>query len=426
MTRTAVQVASTNPARPRVALVRMGAVVLSHPVLDAYAGFVPPLLGVLQIRCELTAWQTASLLSLGPLLSGLCQPVFAALADRGDSRLVGAAGLAVAAAALSCIGLAHSFPALVLLFALGMLGVGAFHPVAAASVGQLAGRHRSAGVTLFFVAGMIGAALGPYLSPRVTAIEPGGFALLRWLMVPGLVTALLLHFAIRDVSHRHDRTRVRRLEPREARRRWAAVVILGAGNSMRFCVNIALLYLFVRWAESVTAAENPGLDPEPAAKLGAIFCGELNALMMLGMGAGGLLAGILIRPGREKRSFVIVPVLLAPAIALLPFTGRAGNYALAFAAGVGYASVIPVAISAAQRLLPHRTSLASSLMMGAAWAVAAVAPPAAQGCLEAFGIGPSFFAVAGLLALSGLVAVLLPGDVFAQAAADATDDVAVP
>ncbi|MHC5115380.1 MAG: MFS transporter, partial [Planctomycetota bacterium] len=178
--------------KPPAALARLGTVVLSHPILDAYAGFVPPLLGVLQVRCELTPFQAASLLSLGPLTSGLCQPFFAWMTDRVDSRILGSLGLVFAAAALSCIGLADSFGTLVILFTVGMLGVGAFHPVAAASVGQMAGRRRSMGVTMFFVAGMVGAALGPIISTRVTAIEPDGFALLRWAMIPGLITAVFL------------------------------------------------------------------------------------------------------------------------------------------------------------------------------------------------------------------------------------------
>ena len=98
---------------------RFGVLVLSHPVVDAYAGFVPPLLGLLQVRCNLTSWETASLLSIGPLTSGLCQPFFAWFTDRVDSRLPAALGLAIGAASLSCIGLAQSFPTLVFLFFIG-------------------------------------------------------------------------------------------------------------------------------------------------------------------------------------------------------------------------------------------------------------------------------------------------------------------
>jgi FSR family fosmidomycin resistance protein-like MFS transporter len=392
------------------AVSRLATVVASHPILDAYAGFVPPLIGLLQVRCDLTAWQAASLLSIGPLTSGFCQPVLAWLSDLVDSRLVGSAGLVVAAVCLSCIGLADSFGSLVLLFGVGMLGVGAFHPVAAASVGQLAGSRRSAGVTLFFVAGMAGATAGPVISSRITAIEPYGFDLLRWAMVPGLVVAVLLHLAIRDVSHNVTSEHEAHFPPAERGPRWRAVGVLFVGNAMRFWVNIALLYLYVRWAEATVAAERPGLDARAVAGFGAIYCGELNALMMLGMGLGGLAAGLLVRPGRERAMFILLPMLLAPAILVFPHAGRAASYPLALAGGVGFAAVIPIAISVAQRLLPHRTSLASALMLGAGWGLASTAPPTAEWCLGTLGMRTTFALVAGLLAGSGLIGLLLsPG-----------------
>lgn len=387
-------------------------------MVDVYAGFIPPLIGVLQVRCDLTAWQAASLLSLGPLVSGLSQPLFAWLTDHTDSRLFGSAGLAVAAACLSCIGLASDFTALLLLYGLGMLGVGAFHPVAAASVGQLAGRRRSAGVTAFFVAGMLGATVGPIISTRMAGLGPNGIDLLRWLMIPGLVVALLLHLAIRNVPHRHHEHRAIRFEPDETRRRWLTVLLLFAGNAMRYSVNVGLVYLYVRWAESLVEGGDPSLEGEQIARAGSLHAGELNALNMLGMGLGGFCAGMLIRRGREKWPIVLVPLLLAPAIAMFPLVGRGVGYVLALIAGVGHAAVHPLTTSLAQRLLPHRTSLASSLTMGGAWALAMLAPPAAQWSLTTIGLRWTFALAAALLACSGAVALLLPATLIRRVAKD--------
>jgi hypothetical protein len=63
----------------------------------------------------------------------------------------------------------------------------------------------------------------------------------------------------------------------------------------------------------------------------------------------------------------------------------------------------------AQRLLPHRTSLGSSLVMGGAWCLAALAPPTMQWIHTTWGLETCFLALAGLLALSGLVGLGLPG-----------------
>jgi FSR family fosmidomycin resistance protein-like MFS transporter len=393
--------------RVRPTAMRFGLVAGAHPIVDVYAGFVTPLIGVLQVRCDLTAWQAAFLLSVGPVTSGLAQPLFAWLSDRIDSRIFGSAGLAVAAAALSSIGLARTFPILLLIYGIGMLGVGAFHPVAAASAGQLAGRRRSLGVTVFFVAGMIGATIGPLVSTRVTAL-PGGFDLLRWAMIPGLLVAMVLHVAIRRVPHRHHEHHAIRFEPADSRRRWATTILLSLGNALRYSVSIGLFYVYVRWAEANVAATLLEPDPGRVATLGSLYSGELNAMTMLGMGVGGLIGGILVRQGRERLPLILVPLVFAPAIALFPASTRLTSYGLALAAGMGYATVIPLTISLAQRLLPHRTSLASSLTMGGAWALAMFSPPTAEWAIKTIGLDGAFLLLAGVLATSGLLGVLLP------------------
>jgi FSR family fosmidomycin resistance protein-like MFS transporter len=403
--------------RPAVAKgPRLATVIVAHPVVDAYAGFVAPLLAVLQVRCDLTAWQTASLLSLGSLISGLCQPFFAWLTDRIDSRLFGTAGVAVAAVALSSIGLARDFPTLIVFYTLGALGVGAFHPVAAASVGELSGRRRSVGVTLFFVAGMLGATAGPIISTRVTAIEPNGFDILRWLMIPGVAMAIALHLAIRDVPHRHHAHRELSFTPEERRWRWRTTLLLLVGNSMRYTVYMALLYLYVEWSKDFVAARDVAATESAVAAASSILCGELNAATMLGMGLGGLVVGMLVPAGREKLPLIVIPIVLAPTAALFPWSDRAWALVLALACGIGFAAVIPASISVAQRLLPHRTSLASSLMMGAAWAIAAIGPPLAEWSQSAFGLTTTFALVATLLAASGIVGLPVGSDLLRRAA----------
>jgi MFS family permease len=185
-------------------------------------------------------------------------------------------------------------------------------------------------------------------------------------------------------------------------------MLLWAGNAMRFWVNIGLLYLLVRWSEVVVAREQPMLDASRIPVVGSILCGELNALMMLGMGVGGFAAGMLVRHGNERRAFILVPLVLGPAIALFPLCGRWGSYGLALVSGIAYAAVIPLAISVAQRLLPHRTSLASSLMMGGGWAMATLAPPMMEWMRTRYGLAPAFHTVAVVLVASGVVGILLP------------------
>ncbi len=155
----------------------MSSILASHSLVDVYSAFVPALLGLLEVRCQLSIQQSATLLGVGSVCSGLAQPLAAWFNDRYNSRATGPIGLGLCAVALCLIGWVTSYSALLLLYAVGMFCSGMFHPAAAATMGHLGGRRRSLGVSLFFVAGMTGWAAGNLLAPRL-AILAGGF---RWL-----------------------------------------------------------------------------------------------------------------------------------------------------------------------------------------------------------------------------------------------------
>jgi MFS transporter, FSR family, fosmidomycin resistance protein len=387
---------------------RLAAVVVSHTLVDVYSAFLPPLLAVLEVRCKLTAVQTAWLLGIGSLTSGLSQPIAAWLSDRIDSRVCGSLGLALAAVCLSAIGLADSYWTLVTLYAIGMIGSGIYHPIGAASMGQLSaqlpGSRRAMGISVFHAAGMVGGIAGSLIATRLTSL-PEGFDLLRWLMIPGLVTAGALHMLIRGASHRAHAHHAIRFSDGEASARWHIVAMLYLSNAIRFAVNVALVYLFVRWAQDFVERRDPSAGVQRIAAHAAQINGNLNAFLLVGMMIGGISAGALVRSGREKWPMVLVPVVFAPCIALLPHASVTMAYVMAIGAGIAFAAMVPVSISLAQRMLPHRTSLASGLMLGGAWALAFVGPRIAEWCMASGGmsLAMTFAITAGALVVSSLV-----------------------
>lgn len=411
------------PAKGVSARGRLGVILISHAAVDVFSAFVPPIVGVLQVRASLSDAEAAWLIGIGSLFSGLSQPLSAWLSDRFDSRRFGMIGLAVAAICLSAIGIAESFWTLAALYAVGMVGVGVFHPVGASTMGQAAEAarpgSRSMAITFFFIAGMIGGILGAILSPRITALG-SGFLFLALFMIPGVILAFVLHASIRAVPHRHHAHRDVQFEPHDSRARWFAVVILYCANAMRFTVNMALVYLAIRYAESIVAQANPHMQREAVASAAAPLAGNIQAMMIVGMAVGGLATGLLVRAGREKRPLVLIPILAAPLIVLMPRFSIVVAHVTAIAAGVGYASLVPVTLGLAQRLLPHRTMLASGLMLGGAWAVAILGPRLAEWCLdEPRGLGLSletvFGLAAALLAISGMVGLALKRETIVRA-----------
>lgn len=390
---------------------RIGALLTTHTLVDVYAAVMPPILAIMETRLALTRQQTAWLLGIASVASGLSQPIAAWLSDRLDTRVFGPIGLLLGAVSICMIGSATTYAELVMLFAVGMIGVGMYHPVGASSTGQLSERRawpgRSLGMSMFFVAGMVGGVIGSYGSPRIVSLD-GGFELLRWFMVPGVIGAMILLVAIRRVPHRHDDHREIRFDAAELRSRWLMMALLYIANALRFTVNMTLYYLLVRWATAIYASRHPDWSEEAISNAAAAMNGTLNACVIVGMAIGGMTAGSLIRPGREKWPLVLQPLVFAPFVALYPLANAAGGHVLAVLGGIGFAAMIPVSLSLGQRLLPHRTSLSSGLLLGGAWTLAVFGPPGAEACLTRLGLslGQTFGLVALLMALSGVV--LLP------------------
>jgi len=151
------------------------------------------------------------------------------------------------------------------------------------------------------------------------------------------------------------------------------------------------------------------------------FNGPLQGAMQVGMGAGALALGFLLIAKHEKKAFVAVPFIGAVALAAIPHTDAFldDGYAavivpaavLTIIAGIGFGSLIPVSISLGQRLLPHRTSLASGLMMGGAWSIAFVGPLIARGIHagDDANLELGFLVAGATLLLASALAAALPG-----------------
>ncbi len=406
------------PLIPGARRLRLGVTIACHSIVDFFAFMIMPLLSVIEGRLDLTPSQGATLIAIQPLIAGAAQPITAWFTDRHDTRMPGVLGMALTVVAISLIGYAETYTQLLVIYGIGCLGIGAFHPVAVACVGELGNHRRSLAVSTFFVAGMIGGATGSYVAPAIVA--EWGLKSLAYLILPGLIGAFLLLIAIRPVAHRtHDAHETHAALPQAERRlRWFAVWVLFGGAALRSAVHAATVLLIVRWSEAVVLerAEGNTLTGELEGKA-SLIAGPMNAALVVGMALGGFTIGSTIRPRFERRTLIIFPMVGAIPIALFPrldviLPAGAPLQAIAFPVallmGVAFAGLIPTGVSLAQRTLPHRTSLVSGLMLGGSWAAGAWGPDFAQSITTASGLRAAFDATAGVLALSGILMLLLP------------------
>ena len=183
---------------------------------------------------------------------------------------------------------------------------------------------------------------------------------------PGLVLAAVIHFSIRKIDHTQSKSKDRpnySLSDYD----WWSIGCLYFSAVFRFLVNTAMVYLLVRWMEFHIGASSPELNEAEIADLAAPHVGWANAIMILGQGMGGLVAGALIVSGREKLPMILTPIIFSPALWVLPLLppGIAGHTACFFV-GIGFAAMTPITISLAQSLMPGHTSLASGISLGGA------------------------------------------------------------
>lgn len=405
----------------------------SHALVDVFPMFITSLMIVLQDRLALTGWQETVVWIATPVFSGLFQPLFAWLGDRYDTRLAGPLGLAIAALCIGSIGFAQSFWQLVLLQVVGVIGVGMYHPAAAAVAGQTGAKlkhGRGFALSVFIAAGMVGHTLGPLAATRVN--DWYGMGHLAWIIPPALVVAVLLHLVVRHAPHRPVNHRELRaaLTASEARARWVATILLTAQNALRFIVNIGLYIMFSYWAYS----RIPN-DPDAA----AILNGNLDAAMTIGMGVGALLGGRLLRPGAEKLGFAATAFGGAICVGVINIAGTWGEatfdgwlatapvYVAAALAAIGFFGPMPASIGLGQRLLPSHAGLVTSLLMGVGWMIGALSRPFSSvllggitldeaGTLTDATLNRAFLGFAVLLVVAGVLALLMPSRTLRDAA----------
>lgn len=463
MSSTPAQVVSSTPvssieqvaSRPAT---RASLTIATHFVVDVFSFVGVSLLPLLAVTLGMSTEQKALLLALGSLCSGAVQPVVAWVSDRFDTRAVGTIGFVVAVLCIGSFGLASNFTQLAVLYCVGAMGIGAFHPPAAAIVGHMGGARRSKYIAFFFLAGMAGGMAGNLfipsyvgmMTPRIDGVADThtGLMSLLFLIPIGLLFAVLLAKATHGVGHRSRSAGDHHVgwDARERRARWFAVGVLYLTNMLRFSVNMALIYLLVEWAGEITLLKNEAsVMTESLGIKASKLNGVLQASMQVGMGGMGIVLGLILSAKYEKLAFIVLPMLGSVALFMIPrahmlFTGSEVPFAIGatILTGVGFGAVIPVSISLAQRLLPHRTSLASGLMLGGAWMLAFLGPIIAElihkgllnkpsapewmldgaaklpewiatPLLEGMGLTAGFTATAGVLLFAGILAMLLPG-----------------
>ena len=371
----------------------MGSIValgVGHATNDLYVAFLPPLLPLFISGLGLSHTQ-AGLLSLVRMLPSLLQPAIGSLADRSSLRTLVILAPLVTAVTTSLLGLTGSYGVLALLLVLGGLSTAAFHAITPAMTANLSSSGTlSRGLSVWLFGGEIGFMLGPLLV--VTVIERYGLRSTPWLIVFGLIGALMLALVLKEP--RGSSVQVARALP------WRA-----AWQQMKQVLAPLLALATLRsLALSALGSYLPTLLIESGSRY---WIAGFSQTIYQAAASVGVLVGGSLSDRLGRRMVLLSSMLLTPAL-LFAFLKLGGGPQLVTLLGIGLVVITfdPVAMAIIQESSTQNRALANSLYLSLTFFIRAVAT-LAVGALSDWLSLPAAFAIGAAVFLLGTPLVFL-------------------
>ena len=337
-----------------------------HTVLDSYATLLSHLQPLLLTKLATTAARNSlagNFVSIYSVFSSFGQVLFGWLSDRLRTVHFLTIGVAFSAIGLSLLWLAPSANIVYLLLAIGGIGVAAFHPQATTYAGALASEQPGIGISIFLTGGNIGRALGPV----VLLFIPYRFGMdyLVWEMIPGVLVALLVPKVLRFDKKLNLTVSTRgtpRVDDIPQEPLWSVV-------SPRLLPLIVLFVIAAMRTVTLTGIET-FLSVHLADQGYSNQARSLVVALFIFAGSMGILSSGWLMSRVNSYVLLLVSLLGAPPLLYWSLhTGRFSFLALLFLGNVILTSSITVNIVLAQIMLRGHESIASGVMMGAAWGV---------------------------------------------------------
>ena len=321
---------------------------MSHFITDFFVSFLNPLAPFFMRKFDIGVKEIALLITSISFFSSIFQIVFGMIASRLESLKRGLlASMLLTVGSMALVGFSRNIVVLLLLFLMAYFGNSAFHPIGAV----MARGSSPYSLSIFVAAGTLGTALGPvFITQFVSRYD---FEKLWIVSIVSVVTFLLLYMRQPEklnASKVKDQTRFR--------------------DNLQGLRRIIVLWFVVTVRTLVITLSNT-YGPIIASKRGLpLTFGGLLLTLGVGLGVATTMAGTWMseRFGNHITNLVSfagmaigVLILAQPVSALMLVVG----YLLVN--GCGYLTM-STNVAHAQQLMPENAALASSTVMGFAWA----------------------------------------------------------
>jgi len=398
---TAERLARTRAAGKTVFAV-LGAISFCHLLNDMMQSLLPAIYPMLKRSYALTFLQIGVLTFTYQITASLLQPLVGSYTDRKPRPYSLAVGMGFTLTGLLLLGLASSYPLLLVAAALVGTGSSVFHPESSRVARMASGGQHGLAQSVFQVGGNLGSSIGPLLAAFV--VLPHGQSSVAWFAG----AALLGIFVLTQVGHWYKRDGMALLPPRRAR--GAAAGAAGAEQPTRRIVGaiaVLLVLIFSKYfyLASITSYYTFYLIKHFGV---SVRTSQLYLFVFLGAVALGTIVGGPLGD-RFGRKYVIWASILGvlPFTLLLPHASLVWTAVLTVPIGLILASAFPAIIVYAQELMPGRTGTIAGLFFGFAFGMGGVGA-AVLGVIADHTSIEFVYAICAFLPALGLLAGLLP------------------
>ena len=164
-------------------------IAFSHLIHDIYGAFLAPILPLLIEKLGFS-YTLAGFLTVAQRFPSLLNPFLGVIADRVSVRyfLIGAP--TVTAISMSLLGLAPSYPVLVVLLVIMGISAACYHVPTPVMIKQIAGRQVGKGMSFYMFAGELARTIGPLVI--IGVVSRWGLERTYWLILPGVLASVFL------------------------------------------------------------------------------------------------------------------------------------------------------------------------------------------------------------------------------------------
>jgi MFS transporter, FSR family, fosmidomycin resistance protein len=370
----------------------MAALSAGHLFTDVNQGAVAALLPFLVSARGLSLAAAGALILASTISSSLVQPLFGVFSDNRPIPGLMPLGVLLAGVGMSLVGVAPSYPVILLCVVVSGVGVAAFHPEAARFANYVSGSRRARGMSFFSVGGNMGFAIGPVLATPLVLIF--GLPGTLFLALPAAVMAAGLFYEIpRMLSFKPEV--VEREEPVTAPEHWGPFARMVGVVVVRSFVYFGLVAFVASYYQRV-------LGVSPA-------LGNAALTVMLASGAVGTLVMGPLADRFGRRTIVGISMLLLPPL-IFCFTLSGPFVGMALLALVGAATVgtFGITVVMGQEYLPGRIGLAAGITMGLSIGLGGVGAPVLGFLADRAGLPVTMLVIAALPVLGLLLTLTLP------------------